>query len=340
MRPMLPACLLLAISAVPAAEPPKEIPPSPSSVSGERIWPDPALTHWPAIAYPDESRNVAFALPNRTPGQAGRIGWADGEAMPITMPEEGDRASGLLPLTLKVGTREAVVELGTVKSTLKLRVADAREPWPLAGLKEGFPVDEQGVPVVLVDRRRRADEERKWGPLRGNAPRPEGRAVVVGDPLEALGDSAWAGLDADLRPALDERYPHHAVLVALAKLDSPRTIVWCPGNQALYGAAWSSEEERVLGAVRTRCEALGIQPRLVLAAPPLPLDDNLREQAAERRDLLVKSATVQGWMVLDLERIAGPAEQADKVRDGLFTRYPNGEAQRRVNQALRDELGR
>ncbi len=314
------------------------MPPSPSSVSGERIWPDPAFTHWPAVAYNDETRNVAFALPNKIPGQKGSIGWKGEEALPFTTPADTDRVSGLLPLPLAPGVRTAVLTLPSGAFELGIRLADAREPWPLAALKDGFPVDDKGIPVVLIDRRRKADEERKWGALRTSMPRPTGKAVVVGDPLEALGADTWSTLDAELRPALDERFPHHAVLVALAKLDKPRTIIWSPGNQALFGAAWTEEEERVLGVVRSRCEALSIQPRLVLVAPPIPMDEVLKEQSATRRDLLIRSANTQGWAVLDIERLVGSAESANKVREGLFTRYPNGPAQQKIVQALKDEL--
>jgi hypothetical protein len=338
-----PRCLALvalASLAMAAEQPPAEVPPSPSTAPGVRIWPEPCFTHWPAIAYSDEVRNIAFALPNKQPGITGSIGWSDAEAMAIAMPAEGDRVSGLLPLALSIGTREAKVVLGDLKATIAVRVADARERWPLAGLKDGFPVDDHGVPVVLLDRRRNAADERKWDLMRAKLPRPDGQALVVGDPMDALGSDAWGAAQADKRVATDQRYPHHAVLVALANLERPRTIVWCPGNQALFGAAWNEEEERVLALVRTRCEALGIRPRLVLLAPPLPIDEPLHEQAQARRDLLINSASMQGWAVLDLERIAGPAEKANQVRDGLFTRYPTGDAQKRVQQALADELER
>ncbi|MBA2480949.1 MAG: hypothetical protein H0V44_09815 [Planctomycetes bacterium] len=336
---------LFALSASLAAADPespdqKPLPPSPSLVSGERIWPEPCFSHWPAIAYTDESRNVVFALPNRTAGQAGTIGWRGAEALPFTTPTDTDRVSGLLPLPLAPGPRSAVVKLGDKESAIELRICEARDAWPIAALKDGFPVDERGVPVVLLDRRRNANDERKWLALHNRLARPSGRGLLVGDPLEALGGNAWSEADADQRPALDDRYPHHAVLVALARIGSPRTIAWCPGNQALLGAAWNEEEVRILGAVRTRCEALKILPRLVLIVPPLPIDERLRELAVQRRELLISSATVQDWAIIDLERVAGPAERANKVGDGLFTRYPVGDAQAQVRKALREEMAR
>ncbi len=319
---------------------PPGTPPSPSSVPGIRIWPEPCFTTWPAVAYADETRNVAFTLPNQHPGLAGAIGWSKPAMMPITMPAEGDSASGLLPLDLGIGLHQALVQIGTASWTMRLRVVDVRQPWPLARLQEGFPVDADGVPVVLLDRRRHAEEERRWESLRAALPRPTGRAILVGDPMEALGRSAWDGLDAERRVAFDQRYPHHAVLVALAALGQPRTIIWSPGNQPLYGAGWSPEEERVLAVIRSHFEALGIRPNLVLVAPPVPLEDTLKARAAERRELLIDSASAQGWIVIDAEPLLGPAEIANRVQDGLFTRYACGEAHARLGQALAQELAR
>jgi hypothetical protein len=330
----------------PAATPP--VPPSPSTAPGIRLWPAPRFTHWPPVVYPDEARNVAFALPVQRPGTAGSIAWRDQAPLPFTLPADADSISGLLPLPTSAGLHQAVVVLATGSTTVALRLADAREPWPVGQLVQGFPADAEGRPVVLLDRRRGTREERVWSLLDLGGSRPTGRALVVGDPLEAMGGSAWSGLDADLRTAGDERYPHHAVLVALAQVlsdqrprgDLPRTIVWCPGNQALYGAAWSPEEERLLGVVRTRCERLGLVPRLVLALPPLPVEERLQAQAGERRELLLRSANRLGWVVIDLARAAGRPLEANRMADQVFTRYPLGAAQERQREALREALER
>jgi hypothetical protein len=324
------------------------IPPSPSSVPGIRIWPDPAFTHWPAIAYTDESRNIAFSLPVKTPGINGTIGWSGEKALPFTLPTGADSISGLLPLPLVAGRHAASVVLEAKDAKpfpLELVVADAREPWPLADLRNGFPVDAKGTPVVLLDRRRDLREERIWSLLNGSAERPNGRAWLVGDALEALGANVWTGLDAEAHPASDERYPQHAVLVALAKLPDdpkalPRSIVWSPGNQVLFGGAWSAEEERVLGLLRSRCEHLGVKPLLILALPPLPVDELLRPLAQERRELLLRSANLLGWVVIDLGRAAGDPEQANLVSAGVFTRYPLHAAQERMRAALNEALQR
>lgn len=380
VRILLP--LILAACAAGADAP--TIPPSPSTHPGRRILPLPHFTHWPAIAYGDERRNAAFTIPYANPavdakgfrpvvyeepvprcGAPGSIGWEGGEQMPIRLPDEGEGISGLIDLSLAPGQRTAVLTLDNPAKApegrgwravagepprlalgLPVRVVDAREDWPLARLQDGYPVDAAGVPVVLLDSRRNADRERKLALLRRDPPRGEGRALVVGDPLEALGRSVWEGLDAETRPAPDDRHPHHAVLVALAQalnrapaggaaLD-PRTILWCPGNQVLAGGAWDPEEERLLGAVRTRCEALGFRPRLVLALPPLPVDQ--KERAQERRELLRRSANQLGWVVVDLARAAGEPEEANRVGEQVFTANPNGAAQERMRELLAGEL--
>jgi hypothetical protein len=351
-----------------------ELPPSPSKAPGVRIWPDPHFTHWPSIVYRDESRNVAFTLPVKSAGINGTIAWTFSKPLPFTLPSDADAISGLLPLPTDVGTHQATVTLdGNAASTkqdeltdegiihqvkapleaksysLSLRVVDAREAWPLARLEQGYPVDHDGKPVVLQDRRRGTREERVFSLLDADGTRPTGRAVVVGDPLEAMGSQAMTGLDADLRVASDERFPHHAVLVALASVladplpsghSRPRTIVWSPGNQSLISGAWTSEEERLLGAVRTRCERLAIAPRLVLALPPLPIETHLQARAAERRELLLRSANRLGWAVIDLARAAGAPEQANLFAPQVFTTYPVGAAQERMRIALKEALVR
>jgi len=326
------------------------VPPSPSTAPGIRIWPDPRFSHWPPVVYRDEPRNVAFALPIKKPGAAGTIGWDETPVpMPFILPSDAESISGLLPLPTQLGNHRATVMIESGSFPITLRIADAREAWPMVRLDQGFPVDADGHPVVLQDRRRGTREERVWSLLDGGGTRPEGRAVLVGDPLEALGSRVWDGLDADPRPASDERYPHHAVLVTLAMVLAdqgkgvkpwPRTIVWCPGNQTLLGGAWSPEEERVLGAVRTRCERLGIAPRLVLALPPLPVEAHLQTRASERRDLLLRSANRLGWVVVDLARAAGAPEEANRVAPQVFTTYPLAAAQERMRSALRDALTR
>jgi hypothetical protein len=327
------------------------IPPSPSTAPGIRIWPDPRFTHWPPIVYRDETRNVAFALPVKKGGTAGTISWEAQTPLPFTLPTDAESISGLLPLPSTIADHRATVAIDSGSFPIVLRVCDAREAWPITALGgNGFPVDADGRAVVLQDRRRGTREERVWSFLDAGDVRPVGRAVLVGDALEALGARVWDGLDADARPASDERYPHHAVLVALATLLGdgsgeprqrlPRTIVWSPGNQTLLGGAWSAEEERVLGAVRTRCERLGVLPRLILALPPLPVEAHLQARAAERRDLLLRSANRLGWVVVDLARAAGAPEEANRVAPQVFTTYPLAPAQERMRAALQDALAR
>ncbi len=332
-------------ASVPLAPP---VPPSPSTAPGIRIWPDPQFTHWPVIAYGDETRNIAFALPVRQGGITGTIGWQNQTPLPITLPQDAERISGLLPLSLTVGEQVAMTEIGSARFPLRVKVVDVHDAWPIVRLENGFPVASDGSPVVLLDRRRGTREERMWSFLDGSATRPTGRAVVVGDPMTAQGQSSWDGADVEQRITHDERYPHHAVLIALGTLlqpatgaavtTLPRSIVWCPGNQTLYGAAWSAEEERVLGAVRSRFERLGVLPRLILCLPPMPIEDYLQDIAIERRELLQRSASRLGWVVVDFGRAAGPANKANRLADQVFTRYPQGDALARMREAFQAAL--
>ena len=363
---------------------------SPSSVPGLRILPQPAFTHWPAIAYLDEARNAAFTIPCADPvqdakrdrpvvyvepvpraGAGGSIGWEGDVALPFTLPTSGEGSGGLLDLILKPGTHQAVLSMATAKPvsagngwvpgigpaggsgsgmsrSLPLRVVAVEDEWPLAALRGSFPVDAEGVPVVLLDQRRSADQERRLAVLRPAPPRPAGRALLVGDPLTALGHDAWEGVDADLRPAGDDRRPEHAVLVALAlalnrapsggAALTPRTLIWSPGNAVLLAGPWSGEEERLLRAIRGRCDALGFRPRLVLLLPPWPI--GFADEARSRRETLRRSAAQLGWVVIDAARAAGDAEDANRVGDAVYTRYPVGEAQQAIRNVIIQELTR
>lgn len=380
MRYFINAVLLLPLLSgglVPGEE--LKLPPSPSSVPGKRILPPPAFTVWPAVVYADEVRNVAFRISFANPredappeksdakpvvyagpvpmnGWPGRIGWEGQAALPFVLPDEGHAISGLLPLPLRPGSYRAALTvtpdpagrghpvhlgIGPISATMALRVCDARLPWPLARLDNGYPVDAVGVPVVLLDQRRNADQERRFAALKSDPPRPTGRALVVGDPMEALGVGLFDGLDADCLPATDERHPQHAVLVALAQAGDrqPRTLVWCPGNQALFSGCWTQEEERMVGIIRSWGESRGFRPHLVLALPPVPLGPTAG-QARERREYLRRAARLQRWLVLDLEQVAGPAEEANRVAEGVFTTYPCREAQAKIRMTLQSELAK
>jgi hypothetical protein len=335
------ALIALSISALAAAEE-AGIPPSPSLATGERIWPEPRFTHWPAVMYEDEVRNASFQLPVRRASVAGSVGWAGSERLSFTLPADTDRISGLIGVPNKLGVHEATITISGKSWTLAMRIADARQPWPLQGLENGFPVDADRRPVVLLDHRRDPASNRKFWLLSQSLPRPQGRALIIGDPMEALGKSLWEGIDADQRPVADDRYPQHAVLVALSQLPDPlpRSIVWCPGNQVLFGGAWSSEEERLFGVIRTRCEMLGAMPTMILLLPPTPMNEELAEVARERREQLTRSAVSLSWIVIDSDLAAGPPEKANQINENAFARYPYGEAQARVRKALTDALAR
>ena len=167
-----------------------------------------------------------------------------------------------------------------------------------------------------------------------------------------MGASACDGLELRVQVAVDDRQPTHAQLAGLARdqatwaaqplVQGPRTIIWSPGNRAILHNTWSAEEERLLGVVRTRCEALEIFPRLVLLLPPAPIDDRApaRELATQRRELLRRAAAMQGWIVLDVERLAGPAEQSYRLGEGVYAEGPVGEGRELLSAALRAELAK
>ncbi|MEK7413656.1 MAG: hypothetical protein AAB263_10130, partial [Planctomycetota bacterium] len=318
------------------------MPPSPSTVPGIRIWPNPSITHWPAIAIEGETRNVAFSIPVKQPGAKAELGWEGDKPIELTLPKDAERASGLMDLALKPGVRKLRIALADVDQRLPIRVVDAIGVWPLARLIDGYPVDAAGVPVVLLDHQRPAGGERTWAMLKDELPRPSGRALIVGDPLAAMGATAWDGLDADTRPATDLIKPHHACLVALAKLPDPlpRSIIWCPGNGAIRHGEPDPEEVRLIAVLRTRFEAMGVRPILFLALPPLPVEAHLQTANQRRREDLIAEADRCGWKCLDLAHAAGPADAANRVGNQAFTTYPLGQAQARMRELLAMALGK
>lgn len=291
------------------------------------------LTAWPAVITAGERQQVAIRLHAPAAGVA-IAGW-DGEpgggfALPAGPSE------GLLVLPAGPGLHRGEVQLGGGAAPLAIRLIPVEEPWPIAGLRDGLPVDAAGVPVVLVERRRTANDLRRERLAAGAPPRrPAGRAMLVGD---LLGDD-WRGLDAELRPALDARYPQHAALAALAAIAQPRSIVWSPGNAALYARSWAGEG-RLCGALAARLAALGIRPRLVLALPPAPVAASWVEDDRRRRHELSAAARTAGWELCDLAAAAGDARIANRLAAGLYDENPVGAAQARIRAALRDELAR
>jgi len=292
------------------------------------------LTSWPAVIYADEEHHLAYRLTSTEGGPVG-IHW-DAEQS-FNLPAGG--GEGLLSLPTDLGMHRGVVQLGTLQTPLAMRVVDVAEQWPIAHLHRGLPVDEAEVPVVLVDHRRGPNAHRRERLTSDTLKRPDGAAILVGDRLTALDSDAWHGLTGDMRPAFDERFPQNAVLRALAHIGQPRSIIWCPGNAALYAGTWS-DEGRLCSAIVARCSALGIRPCLVVALPPLPVAGRWRSEALHRNQVLADAAITAGWRLLDLGAIAGDPAQANRVADDLYTDYPTGAAQERLRAALRDELRR
>ncbi len=302
---------------------------SPSTAPGLRILPDPALTHWPAIAYAGEARHAAFTVWYHDPGlhrlqpvfpgtvpRAGDdvvIGWA-GAGATVSLPVGREGIGGLLPIP-GPGSHRGII----AGHAVALRVVPATENWPMSGLDRGHPVDASGAAVVLLDRRidRAGDRAFRW--LGGSSPRPSGSPLVLGPAAEV------GGLPGQVVPCDHPTYPHHRALVALAELGrnpAPRTILWVVGSESLASGAWR-EEDRLLGAVRSRCEALGIRPRLVLVLPGPPAEPHPDHEA--RRRLLRAAARSQEWQVVDLgvpvtEEIAPGVHAPTVPRPGLRDR--------------------
>lgn len=294
------------------------------------------LGFWPALIQADEEHRLAVRLRASAAGVA-VLGWAGADALAVSVPE-GD-STAQLALPYGIGLHRGEARLGDGSARLAIRLSEVAGPWPITALRDGLPVDAAGVPVVLVERRRSANDVRRERLAPLARPRPDGRPIVVGDPLATPGGDAWSGLAAELRPALDERYPQHAALLALAALDRPRSILWCPGNGALFAGTWA-EEGRLCAALAHRCAALAIRPRLVLALPPWPVTAAARELAGQRRQALAAAAQAAGWELLDLAASAGDPALANRLSPGLFAEYPVGAAQQRLRTALGDELAR
>lgn len=290
------------------------------------------LTAWPALIHADERHSVAFRLHAAEAGSA-MVAWdgAAGGAFPVP----AGTSDGLLVLPSGSGLHQGEARLGGQAGKLAIRLVPVAEPWPIAGLRDGMPVDADGVPVVLVDRRRSLNDLRREHLAPRALPRPGGRPIVIGDPH----GEAWLGLDAELRPAADARYPQHAALAALAAIAQPRSIVWCPGNGALYARTWSGEG-RLCSALSARLTGLGIRPLLILALPPAPVAAAWSEDDARRRQELAAAASAAGWELLDLAAAAGDLLTANRLATGLYAENPVGAAAERVRIALRGVLAR
>lgn len=290
------------------------------------------LTSWPALVYVDEAHHLAYRLTTVEAGTA-TMHW-NGVHI-FSVPVGG--GEGLLSLPTTLGLQHGDAQFGIRSADVDVRLVDVADQWPIASLRHGLPVDSHGVPVVLVDHRRGPNTVRRERLAAETVSRPDEAPILTGDPLHVLGSDAWQGLRGDLRPAVDERFPQHAVLLALAQLAQPRSIVWCPGNGALYAGTWA-DEGRLCSALAARCSALHIRPRLVVALPPLPVTAHWRAEAVHRNQALTDTALAAGWKVLDLAAIAGDPAQANRITDGLFAEYPIAAAQERLRTALRDEL--
>ncbi|NRA40568.1 MAG: hypothetical protein HRU15_20655, partial [Planctomycetes bacterium] len=53
-----------------------------------------------------------------------------------------------------------------------------------------------------------------------------------------------------------------------------------------------------------------------------------------------RSAIFRGWSIIDLEKHAGPASEANKVAEAAYTNYPIGKARDRIAAAITEALKR
>ncbi|MCX8039756.1 MAG: hypothetical protein N3B15_04195 [Planctomycetota bacterium] len=333
--------LLIFWASAGAAEP---LPPSPGLVAGVRRVEPPAFARWPALVDPDEpvAAGLAIALPLTQAAPEASVSWHwPGEpAVAVPLAGAGAQLQAMVRVPKAAGRHTLRVQLGEAAYDLPLRMVPASEPWPHAALRAGCPVDAAGAPVLLVTPRATAMQDRRWAWLRPRPRRPEGRPLLVGDPLAAWGRTAWEGLAAEQRALAPERSITAATLVALAQLPTPlpRTIVWSPGNAPLADGDWDPSESRLMLALSARLRALQAAPRLVLALPPWPLSEAARALAEQRRRTLAAVARSSGWRIIDLARAAGPPESAQRVGERAYAPYPVGAAQDRMRALLAGEL--
>ncbi|MHC5067108.1 MAG: hypothetical protein ACYTF0_00830 [Planctomycetota bacterium] len=364
MMRRLMIALLLALAWLGAAD----IPPSPGDASahpGDRTWRDVHFSHWPSLLYRDEQRHIGWRVPLARqlaidlergyrrpdsayvnpfpwqPGDAGQIGWRSSPSAPFRLPIKplGEFVGGLLPMPMTAGDHIADFACGRGTRELPLVVAEVTEPWPIAALRDGYPVDAQGRPVALLIDRADSAADRRWAVLRDDAAAAAGPVVAIGDPLQGLDGNLWQDLGADVqrRVVADERHPAHGLLVHMAAIQAAggcSALLWSPGQLALHAGAWSPEEERALVAIDQYYAAQQQRPRLVLVLPPMPSQQRLRDLAQERRDLLRRSAIGAGWRIVDSER----SVQALQVSTGAYAAVAHGEAGRALAVAIAQAL--
>jgi hypothetical protein len=348
------------------------VPPSPSSVTAAALVETFGFAAWPPIVYADERSNVACRIPpeptaalqvavpfNANPAAPKQssgpstLGWSTGPLATIRLPAEPTGA--LLPLP-GLGTHEAVLNTAAGRHQATLRVAPANQPWPVHHLSgsnaqppwdSGLPVDAQGIPVVLVDRRRDLTQDRHLGAVTAFArQRPTGAPLVIGDP-QASQDQAplWQAAvkaGATALSATHPRRPSCAILAALGRAQTtwnadpasvPSAIVLMPGPRSETDPQDLMTEERLLGALRSRLDALGLSPRIVVLLPWPPLAQD-RAWDAGRGARLRQIAVHLQVIVLDPERIAGPAAEAHRLVPGAYARTPQGAARDALSAAL------
>jgi hypothetical protein len=301
-------------------------------------FPLPTLGPWPVVVYRDEERHLAVELPVVLGGTTVSLSWRGGSPMAVVLPTEGPRRrSALLPWRPAEGGGELTAHTAWGSSTLPVRVVEAHEPWPIAGLREGRPVDDAGRAVVLLVDRMDGGGERRWAWLRAATQPGTGPLLVAAPPswLPVLGE--FGGATVALQHPV---FPLHDVLPALAALrETPAAVLLLPGDGSLLTGGADAEEPRVLEAVARRWAGQERQPRLVLVLPALPLQASLREAALLRRQRFRRVAVDWSWALVDEERVA-PAVSARALAPAVFATVPQGEHAVRLRAALAAALAR
>ena len=159
-------------------------------------------------------------------------------------------------------------------------------------LREGLPCSADGVPTVLISRR---GALRSLEGVPAGTP-PAGRAVLLGDAASVVALAAACG-PAAVGAASPGGAPAEAAAWQEWPEATPSALCLCAGEGGVRAGTWTPAEERVLAVLRQRRDARSPATRLILVLPPAEADAPAK--AAERRDLLRRSAFGYGFEVVD-----------------------------------------
>jgi hypothetical protein len=309
---------------------------------------NPAVTHWPAIIYEDEKRNLALRIPIPSPGLSGSLGWVGSPAQPFTLPREisamglpmTEATGAVVDLPANPGLHSLVVTMPGISWQQDILIRPADSAWGITALRNGFPVDSKDRPTILTIVRRDYNLERRHGLFKPSLKRPSGPAVFIGDPLTAMGKSPLDGLELKRTDAGNQRYPLSAALIGLDTLlaSGPTNLIWSPGNGDVDERTWSPELPRLMELVAHMAERSGFMPRCILLLPPEPVDPAIRPLALERNKVLTTAAEFHGWTIIDTPKICGSADTANLLSPGFYAPSIVGPARETLQAAIKAAL--